>query len=123
MIIKNGKQEILTYAYEDMNMECNIKLSSQYDTDIKYEFLTFSGGEEHVRLKDNVCNDSIRRGGAESIICNIPYFPYARQDRVCNTGEAHALKVFADLINSCNFDLVEVMDPHSDVVEAVEINE
>lgn len=49
----------------------------------------------------------------------IPYFPYARQDRVMQLGESHSLKVIANLINSLNFNNVVVVDPHSDVVEAL----
>ena len=32
----------------------------------------------------------------------IPYFPYARQDRVCDGGESFTLKIFANIINRCN---------------------
>lgn len=45
----------------------------------------------------------------------LPYIPYARQDRICNAGESHALKVFCNLINSLNFVQVVVVDPHSEV--------
>lgn len=53
------------------------------------------------------------------IVLNIPYFPYARQDRVCNPGESHSMRVIAKIINSLNFSKVKVFDPHSDVVEAL----
>ncbi|QHZ59990.1 hypothetical protein PJKIFABJ_00035 [Pseudomonas phage PE09] len=46
----------------------------------------------------------------------IPYFPYARQDRVCNAGEALSVKVIATLINAQNYATVTVLDPHSAVV-------
>lgn len=49
----------------------------------------------------------------------IPYLPYARQDRRCNLGEAHSLKVMSSIINSMEFDSVLISDPHSDVVGAV----
>lgn len=49
----------------------------------------------------------------------IPYFPYARQDRICNVGEAFSLKVMADLINSLNIPKVTIYDPHSDVTPAL----
>lgn len=49
----------------------------------------------------------------------IKYFPYARQDRVMKVGESHSLRVIADLINSLKLDKVTVVDPHSDVVEAL----
>lgn len=43
----------------------------------------------------------------------IPYIPYARQDRVCNAGEALSIKVVAQLINSQDYATVRVVDPHS----------
>lgn len=49
----------------------------------------------------------------------IPYFPYARQDRVMQPGEAFSLKAFAGVINGLGFDDVIVCDPHSDVTAAV----
>lgn len=48
----------------------------------------------------------------------IPYFPYARQDRVCSEGESFSLQVAANLINMCNFWEVVVDDPHSNVLSA-----
>lgn len=53
------------------------------------------------------------------ITLSIPYFPYARQDRVMQLGESHSLRVIADLINSVGFAQVTTADPHSDVVEAL----
>jgi ribose-phosphate pyrophosphokinase len=44
----------------------------------------------------------------------MPYLPYARQDRVCNSGESLSVRVVADLINSLTFDSVLVFDAHSD---------
>ena len=49
----------------------------------------------------------------------IPYLPYARQDRVCNEGESHNLKVFCDMINNLKYDVVQVFDPHSIVASAL----
>lgn len=48
-----------------------------------------------------------------------PYLPYARQDRVANTGEALSVKVMCDLINWMHFETVEVWDVHSDVALAL----
>jgi ribose-phosphate pyrophosphokinase len=105
-----------------------------------YEHFTFPGGEEHVRvnpmhtkmadisvsLKSSqdimvlllIC-DALRRCGKSINTLYIDYFPYARQDRVCNTGEALSVKVMADLINSIEAERVVVFDPHSDVVGAL----
>jgi ribose-phosphate pyrophosphokinase len=60
--------------------------------------------------------DAIRRVNSQTAIeLVIPYFPYARQDRVCSSGDALSLKVMANLINNLNCQRITVVDPHSDV--------
>ena len=49
----------------------------------------------------------------------IPYFPYARQDRVCNKGEAFSLEVFVSLLRSQNYYYITTLDPHSDVLKKI----
>jgi ribose-phosphate pyrophosphokinase len=64
--------------------------------------------------------DAVRRmhpGISLGLKC--PYFPYARQDRVCYPGEALAVKVFASIINAQGFEYVQVWDAHSDVTLAL----
>jgi ribose-phosphate pyrophosphokinase len=66
-----------------------------------------------------LATDAIRRVyPLASIDLLIPYFPYARQDRVCNAGEALSVKVIATLINAQNYASVTVVDPHSPVLVA-----
>lgn len=50
---------------------------------------------------------------------NLPYIPYARQDRIMQPGEALSIKVFARFVNSLGFNEVIVDDPHSDVSAAL----
>jgi len=63
--------------------------------------------------------DAVRRKHHTNIHLTIPYFPYARQDRVCNPGEALSAKVMADLINHLHCKTVTILDPHSDVTPAL----
>lgn len=63
--------------------------------------------------------DALRNQYDIPLKLNIPYVPFGRQDRVANKGEAHSLKVFANLINGCGFEYVKIVDPHSDVTEAL----
>ena len=62
-------------------------------------------------------NDAIREYAGPDVgielVC--PYFPYARQDRVCCEGEAFSARVMAGLLNGCGFRRVSVWDIHSDV--------
>lgn len=103
------------------------------------EFNQFAGGEWNVKvpyfiLPENktvtivahirsgdvmqlaILADAIRRIHRDvKIRLDIPYLPYARQDRVMTEGESLALKVFCDFINYLKFDEVTVDDCHSDV--------
>lgn len=57
--------------------------------------------------------------GWERLILNMPYIPNARADRKFGLGMPLPMKVFADFINSMQFDEVMVEDPHSDVSSAL----
>lgn len=64
-------------------------------------------------------NSILQTAGFRNVSLVIPYFPYSRQDRACNPGEAASLKVVAGLINAMNFRQVLTVDPHSYVLENV----
>ena len=46
---------------------------------------------------------------------SLQYIPYARYDRAMTTGDSFSLKVFANILNSLNFDAVMVRDAHSPI--------
>lgn len=107
---------------------------------VEAEWFTFPGGERHVKLKNDVgssrytilarvqssvdffdvalAHDALSRTGCRPRLV-IPYFPYARQDRVMVPGEPLSVRVAANFINSLDFHEVVVYDPHSDVVPAL----
>lgn len=47
----------------------------------------------------------------------IPYFPFARQDRAVNFGEANALRTFCQALNNLDIDTITTWDAHSLAVE------
>lgn len=119
-------------AHSEQNGQADVGLSS----------VTFRGGEvhpmvktqaiaeeltviAHLRNSEDVMNllmttDALRRAyPGIPVHLNMPYVPYARQDRVANDGEAHGIRVFCDLINAQKYATVVVQDPHSDVVGAL----
>lgn len=109
--------------------------------EIKTTIWKFPGGEIGVRVNESPLTDSveircdfrssddiigivllvdaIRSMGIREIGLVIPYFPYARQDRVMVPGESHSVKAIANIINSCKFNTVEIADPHSDVTTSL----
>lgn len=112
---------------------------------IEFDSFTFSGGEEHIRFNafdaQNISKieiverltdssktmrlmfavDALKRmtNHNTAIELVIPYFPYARQDRVCVAGEALGASVMAQFINNLGFSKVTIWDAHSDVSPAL----
>jgi ribose-phosphate pyrophosphokinase len=109
---------------------------------IEFYSFTFNGGEPHFKIKTAVlptdiitittricafndlgflllANDALRRMGVRKIHLFLPYFPAARQDRVMVKGEPLTVKIYANLINNCQFETVTIVDPHSEVTAAV----
>jgi len=117
-----------------------LNLNDKEKGSIDYDYFVFSGGECHIKINQKIikntkivaslrssedvmklliATDAIKRNSVGRIELLIPYVPYARQDRACNQGEALSIKVFTDLINAQNYDVVTIFDPHSDVTPAL----
>lgn len=117
-----------------------------YVNNIVVESFKFPGGEIQVYLKNNMLKplnngefhtieaflygsddimellfvvDSLRRLTSNKIMLEIPYFPYARQDRISNYGESLSIEVMANIINQLNFYRVIVVDPHCDKLSSI----
>ena len=98
---------------------------------------TFSDGEVHVQILDDIrgkdvfiiqstnppidqhlfpvllLTDAARRGFAKSINLVIPYFGYARQDRMAEPNTPISSKVIADILHSVAVNHVITIDLHS----------
>jgi ribose-phosphate pyrophosphokinase len=108
---------------------------------LRFETFKFSGGELQFKLKNRddvyekiekvtitcrvnssddfmrilIAKDALEIKGIRRFDLVMPYIPYARQDRVCADGESFSLKVFANILNTLNFENVYTLDAHSDV--------
>jgi ribose-phosphate pyrophosphokinase len=107
---------------------------------------TFSGGEEHVRIDDDMNYGEVQalpisifarvKNSAEFLaalmLCDaaylrylrhspnikliLPYLPYARQDRMCNIGEASSLSLILRIMtDSIPIDELQTWDVHNEV--------
>lgn len=124
-----------------LNLDETFK-NGAFGQSIDYTKFKFSGGEWQFKFKGSldpnsviVITSRIKTGDDLFLIALaknalerkflkrfelfIPYFPYARQDRVCVDGEALSVKVIANFINSLGFDKVTICDVHSDVTLAL----
>lgn len=122
------KIDNVTYDVQRTNFpagEVGIKLNSVSHIGPYYPVVNEATILAHLHNNDEVFAmlllvDALRREypGIE-LRARIPYVPYARQDRVCNQGEALSASVMAKLINSCGFKEVIIIDPHSEVMSAL----
>jgi len=112
-----------------------ISLESETQQPLTFKSLGFSGGERHVDLgiwtfqpkhvviraridsSDDLMtlfllSDALQRKRIPKFL-ELPYMPYARQDRVCSPGQAHSLDVVGDFLNIFEYQKVAIWDPHS----------
>ncbi|MEE9327332.1 MAG: ribose-phosphate diphosphokinase [Cocleimonas sp.] len=68
-------------------------------------------------LVHNALMNKKKEGEVLQVNVEIPYFPYARQDRVCAVGQAFSLQVVAKLINDLDLHALTVWDAHSILTE------
>lgn len=121
----------------DSRFEVAVKVfkGGEVNVVIPNEFLTYCHPYDHVTVTGNLVNsdmvmaffltiDALRRHNPSiKVHGDIPYFPYARQDRVCNSGEALSVALFTKLLNAMALESVTLLDPHSDVTPALVNNE
>ena len=123
-IINNSKRQIGINSFLFPAGEVGLKLDKN-DYGFKVGATSFTITENVINsdalIRIAMAKDALERvvGKDRPIHLFIPYFPYSRQDRVCDGGEAFSLKVVADYINNLGFDSVIVADPHSLVTEAL----
>jgi ribose-phosphate pyrophosphokinase len=121
----------------------HLNLVNQEKSNIQYKINKFPDGQQSIDLERGTVNviDDIRIEtrlnsfkDLEILICAtkalrnitrkpislyVPYFLGSRSDRKFVEGGVNYLKeVICPIINSLDFDKVEVLDPHSDVLEA-----
>lgn len=61
--------------------------------------------------------DAFRRASVHSVTVVIPYFPYARQDRMANGREAISARVVANLLESMGASRVIFVDIHNSAIQ------
>lgn len=98
--------------------ECHVSLNTSEISDTTEIMACLYDSNAVMELLLTV--DAVRHINPHSVInLTVPYFPYARQDRVCNAGESLSVSVMANLLNGLNCQKITVYDPHSDVTPAL----
>ena len=121
--LSTGKQQVLFNSATQVShypaREYNFSLPIELDSSEFYEYneLTicwqYENDQELFLL--TLLKKSLSKNISNKITLLLPYVPYARMDRVETSTDILSLKIFAEQINSLNFDKVVVIDAHSDV--------
>lgn len=76
------------------------------------------GTDSNVQLMELfILIDAFKRASVESLTVVLPYYAYARQDRIGNPGEAISAKLIANLLVRAGADNLITMDLHSEQIE------
>lgn len=103
-----------TFKFPVGEMQVNLAHSATIYADVYFQF---EKNEDIIELL--LFCDAAKRSGKILANLHMDYVPFSRQDRTNATGESFSLAVFANLINSLQFENVYIMDPHSDVTPAL----
>ncbi len=119
----------------------NIEFKNDAFKKTKINFKGFSGGERHIQLENLpttkpetlaircylrnsddlmdllLLQNALDNYYSQAVMLNleIPYLPYARQDRVCAQGQAFSLQLMARLLSMLHLRQLIVWDCHSQV--------
>ena len=121
----NGNEfEVKMWRFPDTSIGTNI--CNKDEPCVNTEHVTVEvrfGGEYNINdtlfAMENVVDALRIKYPLAHVHLRIPYVPYSRQDRVCNSGEGHSLRVMARKINALDFRTVVTLDPHSTVLDAL----
>ena len=112
------KHETLTFPVGEMHIkrvyDYSVSHAQSHGVGVRF---VFENNAEIVELI--LLHNALKHEGIKLSVLQMPYIPFARQDRVAVPGESFSLEAFANIINSLNIDRVEVVDPHSDVATAL----
>jgi ribose-phosphate pyrophosphokinase len=115
-MIQIADLDLTVEHFPDGTQRLNLSFMEPASWDVVNILWKYEKDEECMTLKYVV--DTLKSMGIKSYLV-MPYIPNARMDRIKSKYEVFTLKIFANFINSLNFESVYVLDPHSDVSVAL----
>ena len=104
-----GKIAIETFPDQEIGIQI---LDSIINQDV-FLIQTIAKRPNHYLMELLLMIDACKRGGANRIFIVIPYFGYARQDRISKEGEPITAKLIANLLEKAGAFQIITMDVHS----------
>jgi ribose-phosphate pyrophosphokinase len=109
----------------------------QFGENLRFTKSIFPAGEQYIKINNDSSLESVRVNarcessndlmtiilaidalkleGFKRIELFLPYFPYARQDRMCNKGESFSLRTICNIFNAMGLTRIITYDVHSTV--------
>lgn len=82
-----------------------------------FVFQSLGGNPNFHIVETLIMLDALKRASASSITVILPYFAYARQDRIDRPGTPITAKLMANLLTNAGADYLITMDLHSEQIE------
>lgn len=120
----NITTQVSRWKFPDGCVGVNINTEDVFDY-VPMVKVSIRFGDDEFTINDSIMSlafamDALKYAFPQaSFILDMPYIPYARQDRACSPGEAAQLKVVGRMINDMGFSEVHSVDAHSTVAANV----
>lgn len=82
-----------------------------------YVFQSLGQNPNFYMMETLIILDALKRASAASITVILPYYAYARQDRINKPGTPITAKLIADLLTNAGADQLITMDLHAEQIE------
>lgn len=114
-LVSPEKSEIIFEIFNFPDGQIGVKIP--YIPEGKYRIISrFSSYNDLFKIL--AINQVLNKAGMKvELYC--PYILSARSDRWFGNGQSFDLKIVTEILNSCNFKRIFVLDPHSDVLPAL----
>lgn len=116
--IKNYESALEVNKFPDGTFRINVDITI-FNNNNSFEINWFYEKEEEMVILFYLVSHIRNVKSNPIIVLNLPYTPNARMDRAENEDNVFTLKYFCNFINSLNFNKVYIVDPHSNVSEAL----
>lgn len=107
-----GKLEITRFA----DSEVRVRIEEEVNNQICFVIASLSNPVDMHLVEFCLIVDALKQNEAGKIIAVLPYFGYARQDKVHRAGEGISARVMAKLVEAVGVNKLITVDLHSEAV-------
>jgi len=107
-----GKVEIIHFA----DSECRVRIQEDVEGKDVFIIQSLSNPVDEHLMELLLLADAVKRGEPRKITAVLPYYGYARQDRIHRHGECLSAQVVAKMIEVVGFDKLITVELHNEAI-------